>query len=186
MNDPEIRASLINNYFQKFKSENCLLLEELAVIHGSSIADIVLISKIFNQAFEIKSAQDTLSRLEKQINDYTQVFDYVTVITQASHLDDVERLIPAFVGIFIIYDDESFEYVRKPSASPFIKKQQLIKLLWKDEIYKFLRSKGYSKISQLKISKLEKMCCENFSLKEIKELLFDSFKNRKDWKKRMV
>jgi len=186
MNDPEIRKSLVKSYFKKFKSENCLLLEELAVLNGSSIADIVLISKIFNQAFEIKSARDSLSRLEKQINDYLQVFDYVTVITQASHYDDVERIVPSFVGIFLIYDDESFDYVRKAAASPYLKKEKMVKLLWKNEIYSFLRSKGYSKISHLRISKLEKILCENFSLNEIKSILFEGFKSRSNWKTRLV
>lgn len=146
MNDPEIRELLIKKYLTKYQNtDNCLILEEVGIMHGSSIVDLTVISKFYNQAFEIKSAQDSLTRLPKQLKDYLQVFDYITIISQPSHLDEILGIAPHFVGIILVYDNGDLEYLRKPTANPFLRKEKLIQLLWRDEVYAFLREKGHKK-----------------------------------------
>lgn len=183
MNDPEIREMLKSTFLKKYTSSNhSLILEEVGIMNGSSIVDLTVFSKVFNQAFEIKSAQDSLERLPQQLRNYIQVFDYVTVITQPSHYDQVDLICPKFVGILLVYNDWDMEYVQKPTASPFVNRKKLIKLLWRDEVYKFLKAKGFKGLSTASNAQVKKIACANFSLSEIRELVFTTLQNRSNWK----
>ncbi len=183
MNDPEIREVIKKQFLQKYKNPDfSIVLEEVGILNGSSIIDIAVFSKAYNLGFEIKSAKDSLVRLPKQLVDYLQVFDYLTVITQPSHLDDVLSLVPSFVGIILVYDNGTFDYVRNPTFNSSLKKEKLIKLLWRDEVYSFLRANNFKNISKLSNAKVKKMACDNFSLQAIRELVFNTLKNRTNWK----
>ncbi|MEG3638571.1 sce7726 family protein [Magnetococcus sp. PR-3] len=65
---------------------------------GSSRADLVILNGTAT-VYEIKSERDSLSRLNKQIEDYQKVFASVNVITAESHVDDVVERIPDGVGV---------------------------------------------------------------------------------------
>lgn len=184
MNDPQIREMLLNTFLKKYhQSTNALILEEVGVLQGNSIVDLAVFSPVFNQAFEIKSAEDKLDRLPKQLKDYIQVFDYTTVITQPSHLEAVKRIVPAFVGILVVYNDWDMEYVQKPTASPVVNKKKLIKVLWRDEVYEYLKSKGIKGHSGSSNAKIKKIACDNSTDQEIRQLVFTTLKNRTDWKR---
>lgn len=184
MNDPQIRLMLLETFLKKYQSnDNCLILEEVGIMYGSAIVDLVVFSKIYNQAFEIKSAEDSLSRLPMQLKHYIQVFDYITIITQPSHLEEVKTICPKFCGILVVYNDWDMEYVQKPVANPFIRKEKLIQVLWRDEVYKFLKEKGIKGLSTASNAKVKKAACQLLSLSEIRALVFDTLKNRTDWKK---
>jgi hypothetical protein len=184
MNDPQIREMLLSTFLKKYKSsEGALILEEVGVMYGSSIVDLAVFSPFFNQAFEIKSANDSLFRLPKQLQDYIQVFDYVTVITQPSHLADIQRICPKFVGILVVYNDWDMEYVQKPTASPVINKKKLIQFLWRDEVYAYLKEKGIKGHSGSSNAKIKKIACDNSTIQEIRQLVFKTLKNRVEWKK---
>jgi hypothetical protein len=184
MNDPQIREMLLNTFLKKYQANRqALILEEVGVMHGNSIVDLAVFSPVYNQAFEIKSADDSLDRLPKQLKDYIQVFDYTTVITQPSHLEHVKIICPKFVGILVVYNDWDMEYVQKPTASPVVNKKKLIQVLWREEVYEFLKSKGIKGHSGSSNAKVKKVACENFSLQEIRQLVFNTLKTRPDWKK---
>ena len=183
MNDPQIRDMLLNTFLKKYQSnENSLILEEVGIMHGNSIVDLAVFSPFFNQAFEIKSAQDSLTRLPKQLQDYIQVFDYITVITQPSHLEDIKRICPKFIGILVVYNDWDMEYVQKPTASPVVNKKKLIQVLWRDEVYSFLKAKGIKGHSGSSNAKVKKIACDNATVQEIRQLVFKTLKNRPEWK----
>lgn len=183
MNDPEIRQILIKHFHQKYPNQdNSLVLEEVGILHGSTITDIALFSKVFNHAFEIKSSQDNLKRLESQLKDYVQVFDYISIVTQPSHLDELLCFLPPFVGIILAYDNGHLELKRSPVSSPYLQMKKLVHLLWKDEIYQFLKSQGKKGFSTASYAKLRKELL-NYSDKEIRELIFKSLKERQNWKK---
>lgn len=184
MNDPQIRDMLLNTFLKKYRtSDNSLILAEVGIMNGNSIVDLAVFSSFYNQAFEIKSSEDSLSRLPKQLQDYIQVFDYITVITQPSHLDEVQRICPKFIGILVVYNDWTMEYVQKPTASPVVNKKKLIKVLWRDEVYAFLKEKGIKGHSGSSNAKVKKVACEIATFQEIRQLVFKTLKSRIDWKK---
>ncbi len=65
---------------------------------GRCKADVVILNGT-GTVYEIKSERDSLSRLERQIDEYRKVFASVNVIVGENHLDEVLCTIPADVGV---------------------------------------------------------------------------------------
>jgi hypothetical protein len=51
--------------------------------------------------YEVKSERDSLTRLEKQLAAYVQVFACVYVIAADDHVDEVVSLTPKDVGVML-------------------------------------------------------------------------------------
>jgi hypothetical protein len=73
----------------------CMLTEFRA---GACKADIVILNGT-TTVYEIKSERDSLSRLERQIDNYRKVFASVFVIAGENHVDAVLDATPADVGV---------------------------------------------------------------------------------------
>lgn len=83
-------------------------------------------------AYEIKTELDSVSRLESQITDYRDVFDYITVVIHKKHLKKVKALIPRTVGIMVYYDYQDyvdFDLIRPAKRNIKIKKTSQLELL---------------------------------------------------------
>ncbi len=95
MNDAQIRANFHSQRLQKYHdSSNTLVIDELGIKHGKNRADIVVISDILI-GFEIKSDEDSLSRLSGQIKAYNDVFDKAAILVgerYSRQLKDAARL----------------------------------------------------------------------------------------------
>lgn len=185
MNDPYIRERFKNQELDRFNRENCLLFDELGVMQGSSIVDLAVITPTYFQAFEIKSAEDTLTRLPNQIQKYNLVFDYISIIVEEQHYFKAKNLIPPFWGIVIarrVRDVVSFEHVRRPVYNSLTTADAISQLLWKDEVYEVLKNQKIKGISKLNRKKLWKVLVENFSKEQIKTLVFEAMKKRQKWK----
>ncbi len=97
-----IKARLLD-YLLK-KDPNSLFGNE--IFFGSKLraADIISLSDALT-AYEVKSSEDNLNRLEEQLKDYKRVFDFVYVVTTQKHLKNVEEITSRHVGILLIEGD---------------------------------------------------------------------------------
>lgn len=119
------------------------LFEEFPVCRKGR-ADVVAVNAAL-WGYEIKSERDTLNRLPMQIERYECICDFSTVVAAERHLKSVERLIPSHWGVVSVSgpaDDCSLDEVRKPKRNPNRRIDQIIRLLWKAECVKILRSRG--------------------------------------------
>ncbi len=96
-------------------------------------------------AYEIKTELDTLAKLEKQVNDYAQVFEYVTVIIHPKHIKKAKEILPTYCGIDIINLDDNnnyfFESERKALNSPDLNPEIQIHTLTSKDLEFILRTK---------------------------------------------
>jgi hypothetical protein len=74
----------MTNFHQKklwlhHANENTLVVDELGILNGKSRADIAVING-YLVGFEIKSDEDSLTRLNDQVEAYNAVFDRSTLI----------------------------------------------------------------------------------------------------------
>jgi len=110
----------------------------------SSRADFLVINGD-TKSFEIKSKIDTLNRLEKQTNDYGDVFEYNTVVIDIKHLDKVIATMPEYYGIWY-YEGKSKVVVREALYSPNINSEEQLKMLTKKEIRTAFKTDEFNKI----------------------------------------
>lgn len=83
---------------------------------NSSRADFLVING-YTKSFEVKSKIDTLNRLQKQINDYGDVFEYNTIVIDKLHLNNVIQKVPDYYGIWF-YEGSKKIIFREAQYSP--------------------------------------------------------------------
>ncbi|MEA4827916.1 MAG: sce7726 family protein [Clostridium sp.] len=141
-NEITIKSNFINNILLKSKNHVTIFefnLEnsrvDLCKINGKSVA------------FEIKTDLDNFSRLQKQINDYSEVFDEVYVICSKSNVSSVLSIIPTFCGVYSYSISQKGDYkFSKEKCSKAINNRDCIsqlKLLTKKELKTTFRNLDY-------------------------------------------
>lgn len=122
MNEIYIREKLLDK-LAKQHPENTAFLAELPIADFSRRIDLVMANGSLS-GFEIKSEQDTLARLDGQLETYTQYFENVTVVCATKHLKKVMCIAPDTVGVWE-FDGKKLVVRRKAC-----KNQNLDKDIW--------------------------------------------------------
>lgn len=97
-NETSIKSSFINQVLSK--ENNQVTIFELPI--GNSRADLCKINGV-SVAYEIKTDLDNIQRLNKQINDYEDVFEKTFVICSNNKLEEIEKHIVDSCGIYIYH-----------------------------------------------------------------------------------
>src|SRR6266571_56546 len=101
MRDPQIRRQLRRRLEVEFGNDpTALILDELGVCCGRIRADMVVVNGEL-KGFEIKSDQDTLLRLRSQASIYCRVFDTVSIVVAANHLENARKIVPRWWGMLV-------------------------------------------------------------------------------------
>ena len=79
---------------------------------GRSKADVVLLNGD-STVYEIKSQYDSFARLEKQIQAYFEVFDYINIITSPSQVKKLDSILPDKAGILVLTNRNTISTKRK-------------------------------------------------------------------------
>jgi hypothetical protein len=90
------------------------------------LADLVLVANNRLYAFEIKSANDDLRRIENQLINYKKIFDYICVITTDNHLSEVRGISIKNFGIYVINPNGKIEEKRKAPELKFFSKEEAL------------------------------------------------------------
>lgn len=148
MRDYDIRYNLHNIFLAHYKQDGeSVVVNELGVCNGQSIADVAVINGSLH-AYEIKSDSDTLSRLPKQVENYSKVFDYATIVVNGKHINRIEGIIPEWWGIWLIYERDkvvTLKKIRVAKQNHNIDAFAVAQLLWRDEALDLLTSIGKSR-----------------------------------------
>ena len=83
---------------------------------GRSKADVVILNGV-STVYEIKSQYDSFARLEKQIQSYFEIFDYVNVITSPSQSNKLESILPNNAGILVLTNRNTISTIREPISN---------------------------------------------------------------------
>lgn len=125
-------------------------------------ADIVVLNGTSN-VYEIKSEFDSMDRLKKQIAAYSQVFDFVHVITSPSQLMKVDVCVPQSVGIMSLTNRNTIATVREAeSRKHFVKPDIIFNSLRKAEYISIIKEQ-YGFIPDLPNTQIYKACRKLFA-----------------------
>jgi hypothetical protein len=119
------------------------IVDELGVA-GQVRIDVALINGSFS-GFEIKSAEDSLRRLPNQIQVYSQVLDYATLVVDTAHLDHATKLLPPWWGVTEARVSASAVRLlrrRQGRRNRSLDPTYLSSLLWRDEALHLLDLAG--------------------------------------------
>jgi hypothetical protein len=133
-----LRRSLLEQHTIATKA-----VDEFWVPRSHERADIAVIGRLMT-AFEIKSQQDTLRRLPRQINAYGRVFDRCTAVVAGRHREGALALLPEWWGLTTVSVNGhvAFQEVRKARPNPRIDAEVLVRLLWREEVRAVLTAIG--------------------------------------------
>jgi hypothetical protein len=186
LRDNDIRGRLLNELYSRyFDDSNTRIVNEMGVLHGRSRVDIAVINGILH-GFEIKSESDNLLRLPTQIEDYSKVFDRMTIVVQNKHLEEVKGMVPKWWGIILVTKTKGnikFRELRKGRKNISVDPYSLSHLLWKEEAIDILKQRSLHKgfLSKPR-NQIYQRICECISLSEIKMMVNQQLKVREGWR----
>lgn len=120
MKELDLKIKLIEFILNNFKG--ALVSSEVRFHFGSRRADVIALDNEIAIAFEIKSARDTVERLEYQISSYIKYFDSCYVVCVESNLSSVRKITSKGIGIILITESD-VKIIRK--AYTFKKQDKL-------------------------------------------------------------
>jgi hypothetical protein len=165
---------------------NTLVVDELGIMHGRWRADIAVVNGHLI-GYEIKSDEDSLSRLPQQVLAYNNVFDRASIVVGMRHLRAVRKTVPKWWGVVVARASARrsvcFETLRLAEPNPVINTYAVAQLLWKPEVVAILTSLGFNKSVRHKprthlYRLLEESLDENVLRRQVRQCL----KARKSWR----
>lgn len=137
MKDPCIRQLLKNTELLHFINDsNSKVVDELSLPVAKARIDIAVINGSLH-GFEIKSASDTLQRLPSQIDAYTKVFDYLSIVTENKYHERILDIIPSWIGLIVCNEKKGVKTIKQVRKAKLNKSKQgfyIAKLLWREEL----------------------------------------------------
>lgn len=187
--DTDIRKILYSN-FKKIdeytSTPDTITVNEMDICSGIARADIVVINGQLH-GYEIKSQQDNLERLPRQISYYNQVFDTMTIVAFQTHIEKIKELVPKWWGIQSVFEKNGEIKLKNNRKARINKKtsiQNIALLLWRDEmidlLYKYSNVKrGYKSKTRYELSLFIE---EHVDPLIVKEYVKQTLKSRTNWK----
>lgn len=187
MRDLEIRRQLRHRLENEFGNDpTALILDELGVCCGQVRADMAVVNGEL-KAFEIKSDQDTLLRLRSQARAYGRVFDTVSIVVAAKHMEKARKIVPSWWGILVAeksvntYPD--IRGYRRERSNPNPDPLAIAQLIWRDEVFELLKAHNLDSGLHSKPRKfLWTALVRNFPLAELQMLVRTTLKTRRGWR----
>ncbi|WP_287030016.1 sce7726 family protein [Pseudomonas sp. UBA6310] len=121
MKELEIKRVLVQELLRESSVE--VLASEFLFDFGRCRADLICVKEGELYGYEIKSAFDKTARLENQLDSYFQLFDYVTVVCDYKHFQDVKKTASHRTGIFFCGEDG---IIKRRSPKKVLKQNALV------------------------------------------------------------
>ncbi len=149
-NDKVIRVALRNvldKEREKYrrKGHKAEIFEEFGVQHGIARIDYAIINGVMC-GYEIKSDRDTLERLPEQVEEFSAVFDKLTLVVGKRHLYHAMHIIPNWWGVVIAKVNANnkvfFQTIRETGDNKNQDGTSIARLLWREEALRILEEKN--------------------------------------------
>jgi hypothetical protein len=185
MRDYDIRGALRAHLANQHRDEGALILDELRLCQGNARVDLAVINGSMT-GYEIKSEHDTLRRLPGQLEQYGQVFDYVTLVVGPKYAERVREYLPIWCGLLVANPDGngiSFSTAIEPSMNPAVCPAHRVQFLWRDEALSMLEERGLLRGHRSSPRfKLWSVLVANIPDRELNDAVRVKIKSRGDWR----
>ncbi len=128
---------------------------------GKCKADVVILNGT-STVYEIKSEYDSFARLEKQIQTYFEIFEFINVITAPSQLEKLKSILPEKVGILSLTKRKTIATIREAKSNMVnINAITLFDSFRKPEYLKIIKE-YYGKIPDVPNTQIHNVCKKLF------------------------
>lgn len=186
MRDMDVRTALHGQLEVEHAHERAstLLVDELGLC-GAVRVDVAVVNGALS-GFELKSASDTLKRLPVQVDYYSRVLDYATLVVAKNHVDAALQITPRWWGCYVASWDGSSVTLRKrrrPKLNPGIDPYSLAQLLWREESLEVLvRHNAARGVMSKPRTVLWERLAETLSLEVLRSEVRQALKARTSWR----
>lgn len=132
---------------QCFDSSQDLILQEFGC--KTARVDVALVNGSLH-GFEIKSDSDSVARLGGQAEQYSRVFDYMTLICGQKLFSVARKIVPNWWGLRLARVENGMvmlEEIRCAKKNASQDRAALARMLWKDEALRCLRRNGFKRLT---------------------------------------
>lgn len=185
MKDPCIRSLLrVTELDHFYKDCDSKVVDELNLPVAKARIDIAVINGALH-GYEIKSASDTLNRLPSQIEAYSKVFDYLSVVTEDRYKHKLVEILPKWIGVIVCYSkngENHIKCIRKPKLNKNQVGFYVAKLLWKEELIQCLTEYQIPFKSKDRTWILCEILEKHLDKETLLKIVREKLKNRQNWK----
>lgn len=164
--------------------ESTKFVDELGVA-GEVRIDTAVLNGSF-AAYEIKSASDTLRRLPRQVEFYSKVVDYATLVVAENHVTHALDTIPAWWGLIIASTSRSgvkLKRARQARRNHSIEPEWLVRLLWRGEALSALEAHDAARgLRSRPLPILHSELVSAVSTDVLRDLVREALKARSNWR----
>ena len=185
--DTDIRSALHRKHLRRQTSNpGTLIIDELGLAHARSRVDVAVINGTVH-GYEIKSAQDSLDRLDRQLRVYRQTLQKLSIVAASRHLKRILFEAPDWCGVIEVEQGRRggirLRRIRSAKSNPDVDPVMLAHLLWRPEVIELLTRIGYApKDVRRPRKQLYEMLCEVLTPREITAAIREFMKHRQAWR----
>ncbi len=187
MKDSDIRAALHRTEVRRLFQEEPYgrVIDELGIFEGAYRMDVAVVNASLH-GYEIKSSVDNLDRLPGQQGHYNKVFDRITLVADARHIQRAMQIVPPFWGL-IVAERRDGEVVLDeiwPARQNFgVEAFALCQLLWRAEALALLKVRKIANGMWNKPRKaMWKRLAKDVPLEDLRSLVRDTLRWRENWR----
>jgi|AGTN01.2.fsa_nt_gi hypothetical protein len=187
MRELEVRLALHRFLKQDFLREHpdSLIVDELGVLEGSFRVDLAVINSHLH-GYEIKGPSDNLERLPLQQENYSRVFDRMTLVCAEKFIPEAVNIVPKNWGLISVCKKDGIAFLNEiwPSRQNYkVEPLAMIQLLWREEAYEVCREYGlHYNLRSKSRTKMWKVLSTQLSLDEIRSAIKRKLSTRTDWR----
>lgn len=181
----EIAAVLVPRLEHENRATDTLIACQRDICWREGRVDVLVVNGAL-AGFEIKSGRDSLARLPRQVDLYSRVLDYATLVCDARHVAAVEELLPAWWGLRQVANvDGEIDIVelRPALSNPWVLPHDLARLLSYDELYdELVRVRRVAGTYRLRRAEMTWRLVELTQLDELRAIVRARLGQRSTWR----
>ena len=185
--DSDIRSALHAKHLRRVKAcADTIVIDELGLAHARCRIDVAVINGHIH-GYEIKSARDTLRRLESQIAVYRETLQKLTIVAAPNHIEQVLWRAPEWCGVIKVEPARGsticFRVVRTARLNPDMNPVMMAHLLWRTETIDLLTGLGFAP-KELRRPRVELygLLCEALTPRQLTSAIRSFMAQRRAWR----
>lgn len=190
MRDIDVRRSLHERLVSQHSREldSTFVVDEFGLC-GEVRVDVAVVNGYLT-GFELKSESDTLMRLPKQIDIYSQVLDFSYLVVSENHFEKSLEILPEWWGYQLVgYRNKELVVLdeKESTMSPILDPYLMAQVLWKSEALEILDRLGRGKGMKSKNrQEIWRVLAEEMPLDDLRASIRDALKRRPGWRQKAI